>query len=211
VNEAELARRIAARLTEGLESLSPEVRKRLAAARESALAGAAALPAGTFERTRAAGSAAPRLGWWGPRLLAPALGVVAALMVVLYWQQTRESPSPALVAEHGSPAGFAEQSPTTTSGEQQAPDTTPEKAAAAPPVEQPAPAASAENPAPAATDEGPAPAEPPATVANVEPLPGVEGSEVDADVLAEELPVTAYLDQGFEVWLYHATPRNGQP
>ena len=30
-------------------------------------------------------------------------------------------------------------------------------------------------------------------------------AELDAQVLTDELPVTAYLDQGFEVWLYHHT------
>jgi Protein of unknown function (DUF3619) len=28
-------------------------------------------------------------------------------------------------------------------------------------------------------------------------------AELDAQVLSDELPVTAYLDQGFEVWLHH--------
>jgi hypothetical protein len=28
-------------------------------------------------------------------------------------------------------------------------------------------------------------------------------AELDAQVLADELPVTAYLDTGFEIWLYH--------
>jgi hypothetical protein len=33
-----------------------------------------------------------------------------------------------------------------------------------------------------------------------------ELAELDAQVLSDELPVTAYLDQGFEVWLHrHAT------
>ena len=32
-----------------------------------------------------------------------------------------------------------------------------------------------------------------------------ELAELDAQVLSDELPVTAYLDQGFEVWLYHHT------
>ena len=32
-----------------------------------------------------------------------------------------------------------------------------------------------------------------------------ELAELDAQVLSEELPVTAYLDQGFEVWLYHTS------
>jgi hypothetical protein len=30
-----------------------------------------------------------------------------------------------------------------------------------------------------------------------------ELAELDANVLTDDLPVTAYLDQGFEVWLYH--------
>ncbi len=30
-------------------------------------------------------------------------------------------------------------------------------------------------------------------------------SEIDAQVLSDELPVTAYLDTGFEVWMYHHT------
>jgi uncharacterized protein DUF3619 len=30
-------------------------------------------------------------------------------------------------------------------------------------------------------------------------------AELDAQVLSDELPVTAYLDQGFEVWLDHST------
>jgi hypothetical protein len=30
-------------------------------------------------------------------------------------------------------------------------------------------------------------------------------AELDAQVLTDELPVTAYLDKGFEVWLYHHT------
>lgn len=28
-------------------------------------------------------------------------------------------------------------------------------------------------------------------------------AELDAQVLSDELPVTAYLDTGFEIWLYH--------
>jgi hypothetical protein len=30
-------------------------------------------------------------------------------------------------------------------------------------------------------------------------------AELDAQVLTDELPVTAYLDTGFEIWLYHHT------
>ena len=39
---------------------------------------------------------------------------------------------------------------------------------------------------------------------------GNDASDIDAELLAEELPVTAYLDQGFEVWLYHSTPASEQ-
>ena len=31
-------------------------------------------------------------------------------------------------------------------------------------------------------------------------------ADLDADVLTDDLPVRAYLDQGFEVWLYHQSP-----
>jgi hypothetical protein len=33
--------------------------------------------------------------------------------------------------------------------------------------------------------------------------PQPDYAELDAQVLSDELPVTAYLDTGFEVWLYH--------
>ncbi len=33
-----------------------------------------------------------------------------------------------------------------------------------------------------------------------------EFADVDAEVLTDELPVVAYLDPGFEIWLYHHTP-----
>jgi hypothetical protein len=33
--------------------------------------------------------------------------------------------------------------------------------------------------------------------------PANELAELDAEVLTDDLPVSAYLDQGFEVWLYH--------
>jgi hypothetical protein len=33
-----------------------------------------------------------------------------------------------------------------------------------------------------------------------------DNADVDTQVLTEELPVTAYLDRGFEIWLYHETP-----
>jgi hypothetical protein len=33
-----------------------------------------------------------------------------------------------------------------------------------------------------------------------------DNADVDTDLLIDELPVTAYLDHGFEIWLYHETP-----
>jgi hypothetical protein len=36
--------------------------------------------------------------------------------------------------------------------------------------------------------------------------PASSDAEVDSALLTDELPVTAYLDQGFEIWLYHDTP-----
>ena len=38
-----------------------------------------------------------------------------------------------------------------------------------------------------------------------EPSPQPDYAEIDAQVLSDELPVTAYLDSGFEAWLYHHT------
>jgi hypothetical protein len=39
-----------------------------------------------------------------------------------------------------------------------------------------------------------------------QPSPQPDYAEIDAQVLSDELPVTAYLDTGFEVWTYrHAT------
>lgn len=35
--------------------------------------------------------------------------------------------------------------------------------------------------------------------------PQLDYAEIDAQVLSDELPVTAYLDTGFEVWMYHHT------
>lgn len=34
---------------------------------------------------------------------------------------------------------------------------------------------------------------------------------VDAEVLTDDLPVVAYLDPGFEIWLYHHTPSPEAP
>jgi hypothetical protein len=36
-----------------------------------------------------------------------------------------------------------------------------------------------------------------------QPSPQADYAELDAQVLSDELPVTAYLDTGFEVWLHH--------
>jgi hypothetical protein len=38
-----------------------------------------------------------------------------------------------------------------------------------------------------------------------QPSPQPDYAEIDAQVLSDELPVTAYLDTGFEVWMYHHT------
>lgn len=38
-----------------------------------------------------------------------------------------------------------------------------------------------------------------------------DNPDVDTQVLTDELPVTAYLDQGFEIWLYHQTPASEEP
>jgi hypothetical protein len=38
-----------------------------------------------------------------------------------------------------------------------------------------------------------------------------DNAEIDSDLLTDELPVTAYLDQGFEIWLYHDTPASPKP
>jgi hypothetical protein len=31
-------------------------------------------------------------------------------------------------------------------------------------------------------------------------------ADVDTEVLTDDLPVVAYLDPGFEIWLYHHSP-----
>jgi hypothetical protein len=36
-----------------------------------------------------------------------------------------------------------------------------------------------------------------------QPQPPAEYADIDAALLTDDLPVTAYLDEGFEVWLYH--------
>jgi hypothetical protein len=38
-----------------------------------------------------------------------------------------------------------------------------------------------------------------------------DNAELDSALLTEELPMAAYLDQGFEIWLYHETPAAGEP
>ena len=38
-----------------------------------------------------------------------------------------------------------------------------------------------------------------------QPIRPADYAELDAQVLSDELPVTAYLDTGFEIWLYHHT------
>jgi hypothetical protein len=38
-----------------------------------------------------------------------------------------------------------------------------------------------------------------------------DNDEIDSALLADELPVTAYLDQGFHAWLERSTPSSPQP
>lgn len=42
--------------------------------------------------------------------------------------------------------------------------------------------------------------------------PGVNGefADVDTKVLTDDLPVVAYLDPGFEIWLYHHAPATAE-
>jgi hypothetical protein len=35
-------------------------------------------------------------------------------------------------------------------------------------------------------------------------------ADVDTEVLTDDLPVVAYLDPGFEIWLYHSSPARAQ-
>lgn len=130
--DRELGSKIAGRLNESLDALPPRVAQRLAVARAKAVARfseVSATPTGT------AGSGL--LQWLSrfgpPRLLAPVLGLVLALVIMLYWQESQH----------------------------------PE-------------------------------------------LSYADNADLDAQMLADELPVTAYLDQGFEIWLYHQTPLDAQ-
>ena len=132
MNDAELGRPIASPLEEGLAALPPRVARRLALARAQALA-----------RYADVAQDAPRRGGGGradrvpravsPRLVAPVFGLVLALIVMFYWQESQRLES-----------NYA------------------------------------------------------------------DNADLDAQMLADELPVTAYLDQGFEIWLYHQTPVDAQ-
>jgi len=132
VNDDELGRKIAGRLDEGLGTLPPRVVRRLALARAQALA-----------RYSDVGQGSPRAGRDGhaertpfpvsPRLLAPVFGLVLALIVMFYWQESQRLET-----------NYA------------------------------------------------------------------DNADIDAQMLTDELPVTAYLDQGFEIWLYHQTPADAQ-
>jgi len=44
----------------------------------------------------------------------------------------------------------------------------------------------------------------------VVPVQPSDFADVDAEVLTDDLPVVAYLDPGFEIWLYHHTPASGE-
>lgn len=38
-----------------------------------------------------------------------------------------------------------------------------------------------------------------------------DDADLDTALLTDELPVTAYLDRGFEIWMYHQTPAAEEP
>jgi hypothetical protein len=138
VNEQELPRKVAQRLEEGLDTIPPAISYRLRAAREAALARVEGRE--VLVGRSAAGALAGAPGRrFNPRILAPALALVLALLGMLYWQQAQQR-----LEQNHADARYA--------------------------------------------DIG----------------------DFDADVLADELPVTAYLDQGFEVWLYHHSSASEQ-
>lgn len=125
MNEQDFGRKVGAALDENLGQLPASVTRRLAVARAAALDRAQ----GVLPVNVGAGHAGV-LGWMrNPRVLAPALGLVFALLAVLYFQETQRLQQ-----------NFA------------------------------------------------------------------ENADLDAQMLGDELPVTAYLDQGFEIWLYHQSP-----
>ncbi|MCC7546859.1 MAG: DUF3619 family protein [Burkholderiales bacterium] len=127
MNDEELGHKIASRLDESLNGLPPRVARRLALARAQAIARHADVTAGAADRTgSAAVQALSRIG--SPRIMAPVFGLVVALVIMFYWQESRR-------------------------------------------VE----------------------------------MNYADNADLDAQMLTDELPVTAYLDQGFEIWLYHET------
>jgi len=132
VRDEELGRKIASRLDEGLHGLPPRVARRLAVARAQALARHADLAAETVHAS-AGGLIQTLTRMGGARILAPVFGLVLALLVMLYWQQSQQLET-----------NYA------------------------------------------------------------------DNADLDAQMLTDELPVTAYLDQGFEIWLYHQTPADAQ-
>jgi hypothetical protein len=44
----------------------------------------------------------------------------------------------------------------------------------------------------------------------VAPTQYADFADVDAEVLTDDLPVVAYLDPGFEIWLYHHSPATAE-
>jgi hypothetical protein len=132
VSDEELGHKIASRLDDGLNGLPPRVARRLALARAQAITRFADVAAGSDRHTGNGWiHALSRFG--SPRIVAPALGLVLALVVMLYWQESQRLET-----------NYA------------------------------------------------------------------DNADIDAQMLADELPVTAYLDQGFEIWLYHQTPADAQ-
>ncbi len=132
MKDEELGREIASRLDEGLDGLPPRVARRLALARARAVARYASVVAGSAER--AGGGVAHTLAQLGgARILAPVFGLVLALLIMLYWQESQRLE-----------------------------------------------------------------------------INYADNADIDAQMLTDDLPVTAYLDQGFEIWLYHQTPADAQ-
>jgi hypothetical protein len=47
-------------------------------------------------------------------------------------------------------------------------------------------------------------------VQHMGPAERADIADVDTEVLTDDLPVVAYLDPGFEIWLYHHSPATAQ-
>jgi len=132
MKDEELGHKIASRLDDGLNGLPPRITRRLALARAQAVTRFADVDAGS-DRHSGSGWTHALSRFGSPRIVAPALGLVLALAIMLYWQESQR-----LETNY------------------------------------------------------------------------VDNADIDAQMLTDELPVTAYLDQGFEIWLYHQTPADAQ-